>query len=103
MVDGVVVPPGPDPAAFPPGLDWQYSNTNYVLIGVIIEKASRTRCGSTCRSGDNTTASAVRRRPTADTFTPPASPRRTTDSSRRTSPSTGPATASYTSLKASWS
>ncbi|MER7766714.1 serine hydrolase domain-containing protein [Kitasatospora sp. NPDC096140] len=26
------------PPAFPPGTDWQYSNTNYVLIGMIVEK-----------------------------------------------------------------
>ncbi|MFJ9841499.1 serine hydrolase domain-containing protein [Kitasatospora sp. NPDC101155] len=26
------------PPAFPPGQDWRYSNTNYVLIGMIIEK-----------------------------------------------------------------
>ncbi|MFF2544599.1 serine hydrolase domain-containing protein [Kitasatospora sp. NPDC058063] len=26
------------PSAFPPGRDWQYSNTNYILIGMIIEK-----------------------------------------------------------------
>lgn len=26
------------PPAFPPGQDWQYSNTNYVLVGMIIEK-----------------------------------------------------------------
>nr|BFD88897.1 hypothetical protein KitaXyl93_02570 [Kitasatospora sp. Xyl93] len=26
------------PPAFPPGQDWQYSNTNYILIGMIIEK-----------------------------------------------------------------
>ncbi|MET8546334.1 serine hydrolase domain-containing protein, partial [Kitasatospora sp. NPDC004799] len=26
------------PPAFPPGQDWQYSNTNYILVGMIIEK-----------------------------------------------------------------
>ncbi|MFE3877734.1 serine hydrolase domain-containing protein [Kitasatospora sp. NPDC059146] len=26
------------PPAFPPGQDWAYSNTNYVLVGMIIEK-----------------------------------------------------------------
>lgn len=28
------------PPAFPPGTDWAYSNTNYVLIGMIIEHAT---------------------------------------------------------------
>ncbi|MFJ6619817.1 serine hydrolase domain-containing protein [Kitasatospora sp. NPDC091335] len=26
------------PPAFPPGQDWQYSNTNYILVGMVIEK-----------------------------------------------------------------
>ena len=28
------------PLDFPPGTKWQYSNTNYVIAGVIVEKVS---------------------------------------------------------------
>ena len=34
------------PLDFDPGTTWQYSNTNYVIAGLIVEKAAGSRCGS---------------------------------------------------------
>jgi D-alanyl-D-alanine carboxypeptidase len=38
------------PLEFPPGHDWQYSNTNYLLLGLIVEKATGKSLGDNLRT-----------------------------------------------------
>ncbi|MEU0566134.1 serine hydrolase domain-containing protein [Nonomuraea sp. NPDC005983] len=38
------------PAEFPPGTDWSYSNTNYLIVGMIIEKVTGNTFGTEIRN-----------------------------------------------------
>lgn len=41
----------PHPAVFPPGQQYMYSNTNYILLGMIIEKVTGKTAGSAITTG----------------------------------------------------
>ena len=80
----------PQPAQFAPGTEFNYSNTNYVLLGVIIEqltgKADRRGVrGATSSNRSGSTTPPIRR-PT--TRTSPVPTRRGTSSGRTSRPST---------------
>jgi D-alanyl-D-alanine carboxypeptidase len=38
------------PPRFPPGTDWSYSNTGYILLGLVVEKATRTSVAEQLRA-----------------------------------------------------
>ena len=62
VMPGMLKPVTPDeivnrwakiPLDFEPGTQWQYSNTNYVIVGLVVQKVSGSRSSTSCSSASS--------------------------------------------------
>jgi D-alanyl-D-alanine carboxypeptidase len=49
------------PLTFPPGSQWRYSNTNYIALGLVIEKTTGRRTGKSSRSASSSRSDSIAR------------------------------------------